>query len=757
MKPRLLPWSIALALFGTSVVSADTDETDATDTRHPKEMERIVVQALPLERNALQSAQPIDVLAGERLEDRRGMTLGETLANQPGVQSSYYGPGSGRPIIRGLGGTRVRILEDSLSTADASSSSDDHAVSVDPLLVEQIEILRGPATLLFGSGASGGVVNVIDNRIPTQVPDAPLTGAFELRGNTVADETSGVLRLDGGSGSWAWHLDGSWRDSDDYKIPGMARREIDEHGEAHHDEEHHDDEHGHEEGTKGLLENSFVESQSGTFGLSFIGDRGFIGASVRHFASDYGIPAPHAHGEEHGDEHGEDHGDEHHDEHDEHGEEAFAMIDLEQTSFDVKAGLNEPFAGFKRFTLRAGYNDYRHEEIEMEGEHSGEHHDDEHHDEGGHDDHMHSGTVFDIETTQVRMELETHEFAGWVGAIGMQYDNEDFNSVGAEAYVAPNTTEGLALFALQEKTWGDFTLSLGARLESADIEADIHMDHDDHHDDHQDGDHDEHHDEFEFATNQRDFTAVSASVGGIWRMNDLWQSTANFSYSQRAPSASELFANGPHLATFGFERGSDALEKETSYAWDFGVHRHSADFDFKANVFYKDIDDFIYWNETDEMLDGFPLRLATQNDAELYGTEIMANWQIHDTTWGDFDVHASHDWVRGKLTNGENLPRISPQRVQLGLDWHSGPWRAAVEWQHMFEQDKTAMHEPATPSYDLINARLAYTFDLRDARLTAFVEGKNLGDQEARVHTSYLRDYAPLPGRNFIAGLRGEF
>jgi iron complex outermembrane receptor protein len=187
------------------------------------------------------------------------------------------------------------------------------------------------------------------------------------------------------------------------------------------------------------------------------------------------------------------------------------------------------------------------------------------------------------------------------------------------------------------------------------------------------------------------------------------------------------------------------------------VHRHSANFDFKANAFYKDIDDFIYWADTDDMLDGFPLRLATQADATLYGTEVVASLQIHDTQWGDFDVHASHDWVRGKRAGGENLPRISPQRVQLGLDWHAGPWRAGVDWQHAFDQDKTAHGDPETPGYDLVSARVAYRFDLEDVTLTAFVEGKNLTDDEARVHTSYLRDYAPLPGRNFVAGLRGEF
>ncbi|MEX2335194.1 MAG: TonB-dependent receptor plug domain-containing protein, partial [Pseudohongiella sp.] len=421
--------SSALLTLAAGGASAQTEQNNDNGSLHYSDVEEIVVRALPLGRTRLQSAQPVDVMTGENLADRRGMTLGETLQQQPGVQSSFYGAGSGRPIIRGLGGPRVRILEDGLATADTSTQSDDHAVTVDPMLIDQIEILRGPATLLYGSSASAGVVNIIDGRIPEERAEEPLSGRFEVRGDNVADERSGVLRLDGGAGNIAWHLDGSWREADDYRIPGEARFDDGHDDHAHEDEDH--DEAGHEEGhddehsDSNRLFNSFVESQSGTAGLSWIGDRGFIGGSFRAYNSEYGIPAPHFHAEEEHDHDEEEHADEEHGE-EEHGEEEeFAYIDMEQRSWDIKGGLMSPMRGINKATIRVGYNDYTHSEIELEGLHGDEGHEDEGH-EDEHDEHGHGeGTVFDVQTLQSRLSFETAPAWGWEGAFGLQLERED--------------------------------------------------------------------------------------------------------------------------------------------------------------------------------------------------------------------------------------------------------------------------------------------------------------------------------------------
>lgn len=731
MRKKVICAAIS-SVFGTSAgMAAESDEP----ARHNTEIEEIIVRALPFSRNSLESAQPVDLLIGEELDDQRGMTLGETLQNQPGVHSSYYGNGAGRPIIRGMNGPRVRILEDGLSTADASAQSDDHAISVDPLLIEQIEILRGPATLLYGSAASGGVVNVIDGRIPEAPAIAPVSGRFELRGDNVADERSGAARLDGGSGDFAWHLDGSWRDADDFRIPGRARLEQEDELDADHDVDH-------DSGLTedGRLANSFVENWSATTGASWVGDRGFLGASVRQFQSEYGIPAPHGH---ESNDHDTDTGQEEDD-------EEFSFIDMEQTSWDIKGGMDSPVPGIARATMRLGYNDYRHVESPLE-DHDSDH---DHEEEEG-------GTVFDIDTFQGRFVVETEPLSGWEGAYGLQIDEEDFVAEGEEAFVPDNETRSVGVFALQERSFDALTVSLGARIEDSrmrlrDHDVDRDTDHETEHE--HDADHEV---EDENAVlpdvEERNFTTWSLSVGGIWQINELWQGSLNLSRSQRAPSATELFAEGPHLTTFSFEEGEPRLEKETTSARDLNFHRHTDNLDIEISLFQKDVSDFIQLVETGEERDGLPVRETRQANADFWGVELSAVWQLASSEYGHFDLRADYDMVRGSWIDGGDLPRISPQRVGGGLDWHRGRLRGSIDAYRVLEQDRVAEFETGTPGYNMVNAQLAYRFDVGGTGLEAFIKGENLGDQDARVATSFLKEFAPLPGRSLTIGIRGSF
>lgn len=391
------------------------------------DVEHMVVNASALEHRTLEMATPAQVLAGDDLLKARGATLGETLDNQPGVSASSFGAGSSRPVIRGLAGARVQMLQDGVGTLDASTVSADHNVAAEPLTTEQIEVLRGPATLLYGSGAIGGVVNVIDRRIPETQKDG-VEGAVELRGQTGNDERSIAAALDGGSGVFAFHLNAFSRETDDMEIPGEAERFPEEEAGEHEGEAL----------AHGVLENSNIDSDGGTLGASLIGERGFIGIAFSSYNTNYGIPGHHHH----------------HDEGEEppveEEEEVPVRIDLEQRRTDLKARLDEPLPGFETLKLRVGRNDYEH--VELEGDEV--------------------GTTFENKATDSRLELVHKPIAGMRGVLGLQVTDRDFTAIGEEAFVPPSKTESTALFLVEEREFGKLHLEGGLRYEQQEITPD---------------------------------------------------------------------------------------------------------------------------------------------------------------------------------------------------------------------------------------------------------------------------------------------
>ncbi|MFC6977616.1 TonB-dependent receptor [Microbulbifer taiwanensis] len=445
---------LALAIAGALTVPA----TYAADnTGQP--LEEVNVTVSPLDKPADAVAAPVSVLSGEALRDAAAATLGQTLESQPGVANASFGGGVGLPVIRGQSANRVKVLNDNLDVADASNTSSDHAASIEPLLAQRIEILRGPAALRYGSGAIGGVVNVIDGRIPTQVPEA-LEGALEMRHNSGNSQDAGVFRLSGGAGRVAWYLDGVYRDSDDTEIPGLA---IIHREEAHHDEEHAGEEHGHEEeefNTDGFVGNTNARAHSYSGGVSWITETGFVGLSVNQLENNYGIPlGAHEHHheeEEHGEEdhHEEEAAGDEHEEH-EHGEAPEVVrIDMAQTRYDLKGEHQFDDGYWDKLRLRLGYNDYEHTELEAHG------------------DHFHEGTRFTNEAWESRIEV-THDDGGeWRGAYGLQLSNKDFAAIGDEAFVQPSKTRSVGLFTMKERAWGDWHLDLGGRAEQVSVDPD---------------------------------------------------------------------------------------------------------------------------------------------------------------------------------------------------------------------------------------------------------------------------------------------
>ena len=746
-RPYRAPLPAVLLVLAVGAASPALGEE--TSTASDELVEEIVVVGHPLSAEGL--ALPATVLSADELERKAAESIGATVGNEPGIHNSSFGVAAGRPVIHGLGGARVRIMEDRIDTLDVSVTSGDHAVTVDPFIAERVEVLKGSATLLYGSGAIGGVVDVHTGRIPHEVPER-VNGALDLRGSDNGDGKNGSFRLDGGGGNLAWHIDGFAREADDYEIPGYAESAMlraleeeehhdeDEHGEDDHDEAddhdeeeegHHDeDEHDDEEEVHGYLPGSGFEVRGGSVGFSFVGDRGFIGLSVSGLNSEYGIPGhSHAHGHDEHDEHegelghdDEDHADDDHDDeeagHDEdedlHDEEAEGtpIADLEQTRIDLEAGLATPFDGIENINLRIGINDYEHLEIEPSGE---------------------VGTAFENKAWEARMEMTHAPAGGWRGALGVQLGDREFSVVGEEAFTPPVDTQSAGLFWVGERSVGDLGLEAGLRYDR--------VQHDPAH------------------GSSADFNGASASVGLIIPLEDRWEATLLADYSSRAPVGEELFSYGPHLATRSFEIGDPGLDQEQARnlaaTLTGGGDRWSA----RGTFYYTDFADFIYQAATGEEEDGLDVREFAQADATFAGFEVEGHVTVAEWGLGSLELGAFFDMVSPELdiSGNEHLPLIPPDRVGVSVEFANDRLRANVDFVRAFEQDDVADFELPTDGYDDLRARIAWRFRPGDMAVDLFLAGRNLTDDEQRRHTSIIKDLAPDPGRMIEAGLRMQF
>ncbi|RYY01278.1 MAG: TonB-dependent receptor [Gammaproteobacteria bacterium] len=374
------------------------------------DLEEVVITASPFAKSVEAVNKPVNLLSGADLQNASAATLGETLNGQLGVSSASFGPGVGLPIIRGQSDNRVKVMQDSVGSMDASAASPDHAVTLEPLLANKIEVLRGPAALRYGSGAIGGVVNVLDNRIPSKLPDG-VTGGAELRNSSVNDETVGVANLNAAAGNFAFHIDGVKRDSNDLDIPGYAQKNPEDPATA----------------SKGFIPNTDAKSKSGTFGVSYIDGDNFIGISVNKLDNNYGVPPD-------GDE--------------------LVRIDMHQTRYDLKGELNNPFDGFQKLSAHIGHADYDHTEMEN-GEPGTKFTND-----------AYEGRVELIQNPLNLFNLD------WNGAIGVQAAQSTFAAVGEEAFIPKSDITSAGIFIVEETKHNNFTYELGARVDNQKIAPD---------------------------------------------------------------------------------------------------------------------------------------------------------------------------------------------------------------------------------------------------------------------------------------------
>jgi len=727
-SPRRSPLAVAVAGLLLAPVAWSGPAAQG-DPRHEEavDLDRVVVRASPLPQTAEDLARPVEVLAGPRLDEAKSNSLGETVERLPGVQSSYFGPGVGRPIVRGLDGARVQVLSDGLSSGDVSTVSVDHAVSIEPFLADQIEVLKGPATLLYGSGAIGGAVNVVDGRVPEERTEQPFEGRAELRGGSVNDERTGMVRLDGTSadGNLVFHFDALHRETGDYRIPGFAEL----HGEEEQ-EEHEEDPEEHGDEVFGRLPNSFVRTDAAALGLSFIGERGFIGGAWSLFNTRYGVPG-HGHQDEEHDEHEEEDG---------HGEpgDGDVRIVMDQRRGELRGGLDDlgPFESARVKLARTWYT-----HTEFEG--------------------AEAGTVFDNDSTEGRLELRHRTWAGWDGAFGLQLARREFNAIGEEAFVPASRGRDAGVFWIGERAFGALKLELGARHDRVEVSVDPS----------------------EAIGPSRDFSATSLSGAVKYDVSDALHLTFGLDRAQRAPVAEELYSAGEHVATRSFEFGDPGLGLETANRAELGMHWHSGPLELHASVYHVAFDDFIYLADTGVEEHDLPVRVWSQEDARFTGAELEARYTVADNDSGRWQLRGFGDVVRGRLAgsgtrevgiefdDGDhvdnveaqialtgNLPRIVAPRVGADLRWDRGAWRASLGAVHYFEQDRVAEFETRTPGYTLVDASVAWHLDTPGGNAwEMFVDGTNLLDEEARPHTSFLKDLAPRPGRGVAFGVRAFF
>lgn len=712
MKPRSRSLAgCTLGLLGMAMAPAfaqSTDDETRPDRHH--DIEEIVVEAAALERTVEQLAQPTAVLSGDELARKMAPSVGETLSAELGLSSTYFGPVASRPVIRGQFGERVQVLSNGLDSLDASALSEDHQTAVEPILAERVEIIRGPATLLYGSGAAGGLVNVVDNRIVERSYSEPLTGTVALNGDTATGERAGAGWLAFGTGPFTIHLDYFRRDTDEIEVPGFVEsRRL----RALEEEEEHDDGDGHdeeEEEARGRVENSDSSMDGGAIGVTWIGDDAYLGVSVNTLDSNYGIPGGHGH------EHEEDDGAGGvGDPVVEEEEEEEVSIDLEQirTNIEGRIGLGDGL--FEGLRFRAAATNYEHTEFEGDE----------------------VGTVFETDGLDTRVELRHRPLGGFEGAFGLQHKRIDFSAVGDEAYVPPSDLRQTSLFLFEELPVTDTLILQGSlRNEWQTIEGTgTGVDYDE--------------------------SATSAAVGAIWAFADEVSAALHFSRTERHPTPTELFAFGPHVAVQRFEIGSvvqgdGILDKETSNNVDLTLRGNTERVDWTFTVFNNDANDYVVLSPLGTEEDELPVFEFQQVDAELYGFEAEARFELLDFSDGHLHARAFSDYVHGEESaSGRYLPRLPPLRYGLGLHYTLGDAEFSVEGTQYTKQSKTAANELASDAYLMLDAEFSYSMD--DAGLFLFVRGSNLGDEDARQHASPLKDLVPLPGRSLHAGLRFYF
>ncbi|OYY18433.1 MULTISPECIES: TonB-dependent receptor [unclassified Polynucleobacter] len=644
---------------------------------------------------------PTKILRGDELLNKLGSTLGATLANELGVSATGYGAGSSRPVIRGLEGSRVQILQNGLSVGDVSNISQDHAVGNNMQNAHQVEILRGAAALLYGSGSSGGLVNVVNDRILTNLPDRP-TGAVNTSYETVNNGRAGAVEVDGAFSSVAVHVDTAINNANNYRIPGNSTQSQGEPAGGWTVPPGGDGGNNY----SGKLPNSFNNQNNLGVGVSYIGQNGYTGVSAERLNNNYGIPTPEG-----------------------------GSINQSQNRYDLQHQTRDPFAGFSSFKFSAANSNYNHTEFNNAGE---------------------AASLWKNIANEARFELAHNPLLGWKGTFGAQVSAASLNATevgtGSYAIVPPTKTNSNALFWIEEGKWNSLQGNLGLRynnvaqkpnlgtgLVSEPVDTGVMP---------------------TITLQNRNFNLMSYSAGGLWNFMQGHGAGVAYTVSQRAPSAQELYSYGAHESTATFDIGNPNLDKETSHNLEFNIQKTSGLMRAKASVYANRFNNYIYGYYTGQFVPSagdFSVVVAQQAAATIKGVEgeLTYNWREHGLGGRVFG-----DASQGTFDAGGNLPLQPAPRLGAEIAHQQNGWLTNATYIYSYQQNRLASWEQGpAPSYNLLNAGISYTEKIKDMNWTVYMNLKNLLNEQIRYATTPMavRLYAPQPGRSLMVGLRGTF
>ncbi len=729
MNKFLITATAVLAIARAALAQEAVTPAASATPSQTAETERVVVTGGAIEESETDKAQSVTILNENALKQSAAPSLGDTLSSEPGIAGSGFAPGASRPVIRGQADNRIRVLNNGTEVFDVSNLSPDHAPSVSPLLSQSIEVVRGPATILFGSGAIGGVVNVTDSVIPVEQPLTALSGEVDGRYNSADLERSGAISLTlSPAPHWVFHGQFSFVRTDDRRIPGFA---LDERirglltpAQAAG--------RGFGENPEGTVPNTYVKTKDYAFGLSYVWDKGYIGASFTEFLSVYGVP----------DDPEVD---------DPTMPPARVRLDVDKRQINARSSIIDPLPWFSTMNAKFVYTDYRHDEIDGEE----------------------IGSTFKTSGVDSRLELVHRPVGPFAGSLGGQFFYKELSVLGDSPFLQPTQTTQIAAFIFEEvKLATPLRLQFGARVEH----QSVHIDSSDPtltsltSPDQQD----------------QDFLPISGAAGLLYDFAEGWQLAINGTYSQRAPTAEELFARGAHDATFQFIIGNPTLSEEKNVGVDGSLRKTAGRVTGTISGFYNRYDGFIDFAPTGAFEDGLQVFVYTPKTAEFYGGEARVDFHFlpltitrmqneepkdaksiitksteasaSDKNPNDFFLRVQADYVHATdLDTGEPLPRITPMRYSASLNYESEKWNASIEGQRVEAQDRVAPFETTTPGYTFLNASVGYKFRTGSTFNYIYVKGTNLTNEEARDHLSFLKEVLPLAGRGVAVGFRTTF